>query len=202
MWQVITRAAHCMHLTIAGKTVEHGASRADAKTVLRDEYGPGPHRDGLPETLEVRRVLRAHRHLLNLRGLSKHPGQQQAIAVQQLMDALRQDGKNCPRVSLACSLVRGNPTEGNIALGLTITEAALTAAREQERAGKRDKWHGSKNRRDVAPVLSFDGSAMGQDRYRPPPPNKRAMALGSMGRSRRSRPAIVPGGLSGASPPL
>ena len=97
MWQVITRAAHCMHLTVAGKTVERGASRAGAKTVPRDEYGPGPHRAGVPETLEVRRVLRAHRHLLNLRGISKHPGQQQGIAVQQLLDALRQDGKNAPR---------------------------------------------------------------------------------------------------------
>ena len=121
---------------MAGKAVGHGDRRAQAKAVMRGEYGPGPHHEGLPETLEVRRVLRAHRHLLNLRGLVQHPGQQQAMAVQQLLVALKHDGKNCPQVSLACSLVRGNHSIANITLALTITEAALTAARKQEREGK------------------------------------------------------------------
>ena len=141
MWQVITRAAHGMHLGVAGKAMEKGTSRKAARKVMRDEYGPGPHREGLPETLEVRRVLRAHRHLLTLRGLAQHPEQMQSEAVQQLMDALKQDGKKCPRVSLACCIVRGNASVANIALGLTLTEAALTDARAQERAGRRDKWH-------------------------------------------------------------
>ena len=70
-----------------------------------------------------------------------HPGQQQAIAVQQLLAALKHDGKNSPQVSLACSLARGNPTVANITLALTITEAALTASRAQEREGKCEKWH-------------------------------------------------------------
>ena len=106
------------------------------------EYGPGPHRDGLPESLEVRRVVRANRRLLNLRSLVQHQGQHHGEAVQQLLAALKHDGRNCHQVSLACSLVRGCHSADNLNFAITITETALTAARMHEREAKREKWHG------------------------------------------------------------
>ena len=142
MWQVITRAAHHMHLSARGQPVKHGDSRKIGKTMRVPEYGPGPHREGMPESLLVRRILRTHRHLLNLRGLALHPGHQQEAAEQQLLAALQQYGKNCQQVSLACSLVRNCLTPSNLTVALAITQEVLTAARQQEREGKRDKWHG------------------------------------------------------------
>ena len=47
MWQVIARAAHHLHMDLAGKTCPKGRQRARAKAVQDEEYGPGVHRDGL-----------------------------------------------------------------------------------------------------------------------------------------------------------
>ena len=142
MWQVITRAAHHMHLTALRQPVKQGESRLAGKIVRVPEYGPGPHREGMPESLLVRRILRTHRHLLNLRGLALHPGHQQEAAVQQLLLALQQDGRNCQQVSLACSLVKHCHSPDNLTAAMAITREVLSAARQQESEGKREKWHG------------------------------------------------------------
>ena len=55
MWQVITKGAHHMHTNLAGMPVSCGDQRKPAKAVQREEYGPGPHRDGIPESVAMRR---------------------------------------------------------------------------------------------------------------------------------------------------
>ena len=51
MWQVISRAAHHLHMELAGVRYPYGQQRQRAKLKHRDEYGPGKHKEGLPESL-------------------------------------------------------------------------------------------------------------------------------------------------------
>ena len=141
MWTAISRAAHHVHMGLAGLPVTHGGSRKLAKAVQREEYGPGQHRDGLPETLPVRRLLRTSRHLQNLRAILHRDSPCAIKARAQLLVAIRNDLKLCPQSALACSWALYQPDSLTLDTAITLTQSALVEARRVEREARRDKWH-------------------------------------------------------------
>ena len=137
----IMRAAHQLHMTVGGQPVKHGDSRKRAKAVQREEYGPGPHRDGLPESLPIRRLLRTSRHLQNLRAILHRDCHSAVEARIQLLAAIRNDMKLCPQAALACNWVLNQPDEVTLDTAVAITQSALAEARRNDREARRDKWH-------------------------------------------------------------
>ena len=104
MWQVISRAAHNLHLDLAGVRCPYGQQRKSAKHMHRDEYGPGKHREGLPETLSMRQPARTVKHLANLVGLLGKGHSTSHPAVAQLRTALLRHAELCPTVAASCRL--------------------------------------------------------------------------------------------------
>ena len=128
----------------------------------RDEYGPGKHGEGLPETLSMRQHARTARHLANLVGLigkgynTSHP------AVAQLRTALLRDAELCPTVEAACRLAAHTSVLSNLeGAHKEVLEAAHTA-RTHQREAQQDKWHDwLVEHRSRGPALSTAGSGTG-----------------------------------------
>ena len=118
MWQVIECAAHHMHTSLAGQAFQKWQQRARAKIVHRDEYGPGTHREGLPETKSLRQLLRTKRHLSNLLGLLNAGASVSHPAVVALRAAVLHDGKLCPQMALACCLCRKGPDKAELEMAV------------------------------------------------------------------------------------
>ena len=141
MWQVIGRAAHHLHTSLAELPCPPGQSRKQARAVHRDEYGPGKHCEGLPVALPMRQLAHAARHLANLAGLIAKGHTDTHPAVAQLRAALLRDAKLCPLAALECQMAARTSALAELKLAHQAVLASARLAKTEVRAGQRDQWH-------------------------------------------------------------